>query len=793
VIRRAITWQLVLGAAIVLGWLALGVAAPLLTAVDPLKTRSFVIVGSHAFPPPFEPGRYGYPLGSDNAGRDIWVEVLYGARATLSIAFVVLIARLVIGTALGALAGWSAGRPADRAISALTDAFAAFPTILFALLWIFAFDIRSGITAFAIALAVTGWWGFGRATRSAVVALRGRPFLEAGRALGLSELALFVRHVMPNLLPILSVAAALEASAILLALGELGFLGVVVGGGFSIPIDDRGLGGGSSFIFSTAEWGAILAGGRFAVYSSPWIALVPAAAFASAVFGFNMLGHGLRTLFDRAPVPVARILSWRVAAALAAVVVVVRLATPLVGPAAGYLPISRSFDAGRARQHLAYFADPARGGRYSGSPGYAAAARYVADRFAELGLEPLGDDGGYLQRLKQTVVQLDGTPTLSTLGDHPRSYTHRVDFTERVGGRAAGGTAEGAVVYVGGGVRSPEYSDYAGTHPEGNIVLIAGPTQGDPIDAAIREGAKGVIFVAAPGAPAGIIKLSAIAAFEKDTVPVLTVSEAVADELIAPSGKKIADLRSTLEERRRRAQQRPSLQQVVPEPLSFDTPTRIRMSVPLGPVRQVDTMNVVGMLRGSDEERASKFLLVGGHLDGVGTDPNGAVFPAANDNASGPAVTIEVARVLAAHRSMLKNSFIFAVFAGEEEGLVGSEVFAQRSITTPYRPDNIVAFVNLDMEGCCGGLAASDESFALHDRLKNAADRLGYDLGYTPALGGSDHQTYLRRRVPAITVGPTDLGPFHTVGDTVATIDPARLRASGEVVVQALLEMGASE
>src|SRR5581483_5483854 len=692
VIRRAITWQLVLGAAIVLGWLALGVAAPLLTAVDPLKTRSFVIVGSHAFPPPFEPGRYGYPLGSDNAGRDIWVEVLYGARATLSIAFVVLIARLVIGTALGALAGWSAGRPADRAISALTDAFAAFPTILFALLWIFAFDIRSGITAFAIALAVTGWWGFGRATRSAVVALRGRPFLEAGRALGLSELALFVRHVMPNLLPILSVAAALEASTILLALGELGFLGVVVGGGFSIPIDDRGLGGGSSFIFSTAEWGAILAGGRFAVYSSPWIALVPAAAFASAVFGFNMLGHGLRTLFDRAPVPVARILSWRVAAALAAVVVVVRLATPLVGPAAGYLPISRSFDAGRARQHLAYFADPARGGRYSGSPGYAAAARYVADRFAELGLEPLGDDGGYLQRLKQTVVQLDGTPTLSTLGDHPRSYTHRVDFTERVGGRAAGGTAEGAVVYVGGGVRSPEYSDYAGTHPEGNIVLIAGPTQGDPIDAAIREGAKGVIFV---GAPAGIIKLSAIAAFEKATVPVLTVSEAVADELIAPSGKKIADLRSTLEERRRRAQQRPSLQQVVPEPLSFDTPTRIRMSVPLGPVRQVDTMNVVGMLRGSDEERASKFLLVGGHLDGVGTDPNGAVFPAANDNASGPAVTIEVARVLAAHRSMLKNSFIFAVFAGEEEGLVGSEVFAQRSITTPYRPDNIVAFVNL--------------------------------------------------------------------------------------------------
>ena len=117
--------------------------------------------------------------------------------------------------------------------------------------------------------------------------------------------------------------------------------------------------------------------------------------------------------------------------------------------------------------------------------------------------------------------------------------------------------------------------------------------------------------------------------------------------------------------------------------------------------------------------------------------------------------------------------------------------FVQRSITTPYRPDNIVAFVNLDMEGCCGELAASDEVFALHDRLKNAADRLGNDLGYVPPIGGSDHQTYLRRRVPAVMVGPSDLGAFHTTGDTPQTIDPRRLRASGEIVLQTVLEMAA--
>ena len=94
------------------------------------------------------------------------------------------------------------------------------------------------------------------------------------------------------------------------------------------------------------------------------------------------------------------------------------------------------------------------------------------------------------------------------------------------------------------------------------------------------------------------------------------------------------------------------------------------------------------------------------------------------------------------------------------------------------------------MTGCCGGLAASDESFALHDRLHSAAERLGYDLEYTPRFGGSDHLTYVRRRVPAIMLSGTDLGELHTARDTLATISTQRLRSSGEVVIQSLLEMG---
>ncbi|MDP9320711.1 MAG: ABC transporter permease subunit, partial [Chloroflexota bacterium] len=473
--RRALNWQLVAGVGLIVAWLIVGFGAPFFTGVDPLKERTFVQIGTRSIPAPFEPGMYGYPLGSDRQGRDLWVTIMYGAQATFTLAFVVLAARLLIGVSLGAVAGWFAGRWIDRLVSALIDAFAAFPTLLFAVLWIFAFDIRSGLQAFAAALTITGWHGFGRATRSALVDLKGRPFLEAARAEGLSEFATFARHAIPNLLPLLAIAAALEASAILLILGELGFLGYVVGGGTSIPLDDL-RGSGRAFFFASPEWGAILAQGRFEIFRAPWLALVPAAAFASGVLAFNLAGHGLRIFFERAPIALGKVLTWRTAAVLAAVAVVIRVGLPLVGPAAGLVAVSREFDGGKAHDDLAYIADPARGGRYTASKGYQEAAAFMADRFRALGLEPAGDNGSYYQRFTLSDVGLTAMPALQRLGTDPKTYRARIDFSESVGGRRGGGIAEGTVVYVGGGNKTPEYSDYQGVHAEGNIAMIAGPS-----------------------------------------------------------------------------------------------------------------------------------------------------------------------------------------------------------------------------------------------------------------------------------------------------------------------------
>ncbi|MDQ2952457.1 MAG: hypothetical protein M3R54_09370, partial [Chloroflexota bacterium] len=112
-------------------------------------------------------------------------------------------------------------------------------------------------------------------------------------------------------------------------------------------------------------------------------------------------------------------------------------------------PSAVAFDGARAREHVTYLADPARGGRFTGSSGFEDAARYVADRYREIGLEPAGDNGTFFQRFPVQIVDLAGTPTLTRTGSGAKSWVHRVDFTESVGGRAGSGSAEATLAVVG--------------------------------------------------------------------------------------------------------------------------------------------------------------------------------------------------------------------------------------------------------------------------------------------------------------------------------------------------------
>ena len=438
---------------------------------------------------------------------------------------------------------------------------------------------------------------------------------------------------------------------------------------------------------------------------------------------------------------------------------------------------STSFDGAKAHDHLVYLADPARGGRFTGSPGFNDAAQYVADRFKDIGLEPAGDNGTFFERFPVQLVDLAGTPTLARTGANAKTYSHRVDFTESVGGRAGSGSAQGGLVVVGGGSASGGQDDFAGADTNGRIAMVTGPTQSGYLENVYARGAAGVLIVGDAS-----LKYSYVANFFAQTIPVLVVTESAANDLIASSGKTVAQVRDAVRARH-----------AVPTGPStaFSVDATVAMSVPLTPVHEVQAENVVGVLRATGPD-AARAVMVGGHLDGVGTDPNGTVFSAANDNASGPAIMIEVARALASHKSELKRSVVFVAFSGEEEGYLGSEAYAARMAASPGRVESLVAMLNLDVIGCCGDtLEASNESSAMVDRIRAAAQRAGIAFRSTGS-GGSDQQTFAKRGVPAALILWSDY-VLHTTADTVSKVDVSHLQRAGDVVTAVALDLARGE
>jgi len=429
-----------------------------------------------------------------------------------------------------------------------------------------------------------------------------------------------------------------------------------------------------------------------------------------------------------------------------------------------------SFDADRALAHVRYLGDPARGGRLSGSPQFDEAARYVADQFREIGLEPLGDGGSYLQRFSMPIVGLTAMPSLEMTAPATRTFSVRQDFNEYVSGRAGGGAADALISVVGAADRD----DFTGANVSGRITLVTNTSKGNPVEQSFQRGAVGVLIVA----PHPEIRFSYLPFLETTTIPVLQISDALADALLAASGRHLADLRDAVDRRHADAGLPPT---------GVDLTTRVRMSVPLGALHNADAANVVGLLRAPDASGATRAVLVGGHLDGLGTDPDGTVFPGANDNASGVAIVIEAARALAAKRSSLTHSIVFVAFGGEEEGYLGSAAYIQMMSASPGRVESLIAMLNTDAAGCCGTkLGASAEDAGLQARVRAAIERSG--IPYAAVSGGSDHQSFARAHVPAVLVQWDDL-VLHVPGDTVSRIDAAHLRGPGQVIASVAFDL----
>ena len=272
----------VVGLVLVIGLLFCGIFGPFI-APWPYQVQDLAAVQANGNRPlpPFSPNHL---LGTDQLGRDLLSRLLDGARISITVAFVVQAVIILIGVPVGALAGWFGGRT-DNALMRLTDVIYAFPDILFIILLSVAFrdtvmgQSLDGLLLVFVAIGLVGWVTVARLTRGQMLALKETEFVEAARAIGVSDRKIVTRHLLPNGMGPIIVAITLGIPVAILAEATLAYIGI----GVQPP---------------RASWGSLIAEGQKFIRGEPHLVVFPAIAIALALIGFTFLGDGLRDALD---------------------------------------------------------------------------------------------------------------------------------------------------------------------------------------------------------------------------------------------------------------------------------------------------------------------------------------------------------------------------------------------------------------------------------------------------------------------------------------------------------------
>lgn len=263
------------GALVLLAVVTCAVAAPLVTSGDP-NTQGDIV--ATRFVPPLSSDAHGtfHALGTDRFGRDVWTRLVYGARISMGVGVLAVLLSIALGVVIGAMAGYWRG-PVSTTLLGVTDFALALPRVvvllLLAALW------RPSTTLVVVVLGLTGWMSVARLVHGEVRGLAVRPFVEGALALGARRIRVLARHILPNALTPVIVAAALGVGNAILLEAGLSYLGL----GVQPP---------------TPSWGNMIASGRDTLVNAPWVATAPGVALVLVVVACTMLGDALRDVLD---------------------------------------------------------------------------------------------------------------------------------------------------------------------------------------------------------------------------------------------------------------------------------------------------------------------------------------------------------------------------------------------------------------------------------------------------------------------------------------------------------------
>jgi peptide/nickel transport system permease protein len=251
----------------------MAILAPVMGTRDPIQQN----LAMANRPPAWQArGSLQAPLGTDQFGRDVWSRIVYGARISLAIGTAAALLGALVGVTAGLVAGFYGGK-VDILVMRIVDLNLAFPLILLALA--IAAILGPSLQNLILVMALTTWMIYARVVRGVTLSIREREFIQAARAIGVGDLRIMWRHVLPNLLAPVMVIFTLELARVILMESALSFLGV----GVPPP---------------TPTWGRMLAEGRNLLTTAPWIATFPGVAITITVLGVNFFGDGLRDLLD---------------------------------------------------------------------------------------------------------------------------------------------------------------------------------------------------------------------------------------------------------------------------------------------------------------------------------------------------------------------------------------------------------------------------------------------------------------------------------------------------------------
>jgi peptide/nickel transport system permease protein len=723
-----------------------------------------------------------YPLGTDDQGRDMLSMLLHGARQTLVIAFVATAVRLLLGLLLGTVAGWWPGSLFDRAVTALTEFLAAVPGLILAILLVFAVGIRRGQISFIVALSLVGWGEVTQIVRGHVLTIRNKLYILAARALGLSPAQVLSRHVLPNLLATLLALAALEMGGVLLLLGELGFVHIFVGGGGRY-VDDGVQLGHVIHYFDVPDWGAMLGTSWRHFRSLPWLPMAPALAFFVTILGFNLFGYGLQRFIEKGRFHPSGWSLFRFFAVVALLLLGARALLASTGIEAQFTDLARQFDVQRAWKDAAYLTQPELEGRRTGPGGGFQAAGYIAYQFEQAGLTPL-TKGDYYQSYVANCGWVTAEPTLAVLGP---------DGEPRV--RLDGGLSfDPLEAFQAEGAREEELM-VLGNTPEAvairQVILLLDPAEEFHVPWNYRVPAGAVVLRMVPDDSLGRNDLApSTEHFGRfiSSYPNLLIGESAARQLLAEAGLDLDELKTTLE---------------AGERIKLETGLRVRVEAGLV-YEEVSAANVVGYFPAGDKETEGDRILVATTYSGPyppqpplrgGESPQeGVVYPGANEDVSGVAVMLEVARLWRDLGFVPKRTVVFAAFdAG------GGSYFVNHPAIPVTTSDTWTAVILQEVGAGEPGLARMEMGSGLARAFDQSARRFGVRTEeleegrffFIAQYGASSRYGAIRvtSDVSYSGLAVTRLGDelSGTPADTLDHLDPALLAETGRAVAHYLM------